>query len=405
MRILDLAFKDWKQLVRDWKSAVFLVVMPIAFTLLFGFVFSGAGGEEDPRLPVGFVDQDNSVVSSHLYELLATSDAIRLEPRDEAGTEALSEEVSGGDLAAAVIVPAGYGQEALASQAVPGLTLLVDPGSEGGRAAESAIQAAALRLISAVQAARMSAGLLEAAEGQADDRFVEGALDQAIQAWQEPPLDVAVRTSAAAASREQESETEANPFAHSSAGIMVQFAMAGLMGAGTIMVLERTSGALSRLLTTAISRLEIILGHYLAMFGMILAQLLLLILFGQLLLGVPYLHAPLGTAIMAVTTAIWSASLGLLVGVFARTEDQVIMMALIVMLLLSGLGGAWMPLEFTSETFQTVGHLTPVAWAVDGFENLVIRGLGLASVWVPAAVLLGYAAVFFAVAVWRFRFE
>jgi len=36
MRILDLTIKDLKQLTRDWRSAVFLLVMPIAFTLMFG---------------------------------------------------------------------------------------------------------------------------------------------------------------------------------------------------------------------------------------------------------------------------------------------------------------------------------------------------------------------------------
>jgi ABC-2 type transport system permease protein len=64
-----------------------------------------------------------------------------------------------------------------------------------------------------------------------------------------------------------------------------------------------------------------------------------------------------------------------------------------------------MPLELTSETFQLVGHLTPVAWAVDGFENIVIRGMGLASVLAPAAILLGWTIALFAVSVWRFRFE
>jgi len=47
--------------------------------------------------------------------------------------------------------------------------------------------------------------------------------------------------------------------------------------------------------------------------------------------------------------------------------------------------------------------LTPGAWAMDGFQNILIRGLGVASAWRPAAVLLAYAAGFFALAVWRFR--
>jgi ABC-2 type transport system permease protein len=67
------------------------------------------------------------------------------------------------------------------------------------------------------------------------------------------------------------------------------------------------------------------------------------------------------------------------------------------------LGGAWFPLEGAGKAFATIGHLTPAAWAMDGFQNILIRGLGLASAWRPAAVLLAYAAVFFALAVWRFR--
>ena len=186
---------------------------------------------------------------------------------------------------------------------------------------------------------------------------------------------------------------------------MVQFAMAGLIGAAEILVLERKTGALRRLLTTPTARLEIILGHYLAMYTMILVQLTVLVLFGQLILGVDYFRVPLGTLLMVLITALWSASLGLLIGTLAKTEEQVIIFSLVVMLLLSGLGGARMPLEFTNQTVQTVGHLTPTAWAIDGFENLVVRGLGLDSVLMPAAILFAFAVVFFALGVWRFRFE
>jgi ABC-2 type transport system permease protein len=186
---------------------------------------------------------------------------------------------------------------------------------------------------------------------------------------------------------------------------MVQFAMAGLIGAAEVLVLERKSGALRRLLTTAISRLEIILGHYLAMLVMIFVQLAILVAFGQIALDVPYLHAPLATLLMMAVTPLWAASLGLLIGIFGKTEDQVIILALVTMLALSALGGAWFPLDVAGKAFRTVGRLTPVAWAIDGFENVVIRGLGLESVLLPAAILLGFTAVFMAVAVWHFQFE
>ena len=150
---------------------------------------------------------------------------------------------------------------------------------------------------------------------------------------------------------------------------------------------------------------EIIDGHFLAMFVMILAQLVVLILFGQQFLKVGYFREPLATLLMLLATAFWSASLGLLIGIFARTEEQVTAFTIVLMLLLSGLGGAWMPLEFTGKTFQTAGHLLPTAWAIDGFENLVVRGLGLNSVLLPAAIVFGFAITSFATAIWRFRFE
>jgi hypothetical protein len=38
---------------------------------------------------------------------------------------------------------------------------------------------------------------------------------------------------------------------------------------------------------------------------------------------------------------------------------------------------------------------------MDGFENIVARGLGFETVLLPSAALAGYALVFFTLAVWR----
>jgi ABC-2 type transport system permease protein len=411
MRAIDLAMKDLMQLMRDWKTAAFLLAMPIVFTLMFGFAFGGfGGGEEDPRLPVGFLDQDGDrTVSTGLLELLEASDAIRpvlLEGRD-ADVDRVEQQVRDQDLVAAVIVPAGYGQSLLAGEDAR-LVVIADEGSSVGLAVQSEIQAAAVRLAGSVQAALLSAEAYADRSGFADEatrqQFLEEALARAIVAWQAPPLTVSVRQSGATVEEEGSAVIESG-FSHTSPSMMVQFAIAGLIGAATILVLERKSGALRRLLTTAISRAEIILGHYLAMVVLIFAQLLILVAFGQLALKVAYFREPLATLLVMVTTALWTAALGLLIGVLAKTDDQVIIFSLLPMFVLAGMGGVWVPLEFTGETFQAIGHLMPTAWAMDGFENIVIRGLGLESVLLPAAIMLAYAVALFALAVWRFRFE
>ena len=73
------------------------------------------------------------------------------------------------------------------------------------------------------------------------------------------------------------------------------------------------------------------------------------------------------------------------------------------MFVFAGLGGAWVPLEVTGPTFQMIGHLSPIAWGMDGFENIAARGLGFSSVLLPAAALVGYTAFFVLLAARRFR--
>ncbi len=406
MRVIDLALKDLYQIVRDWKAAVFLLAMPVIFTLLLGYLFRDVGGGGDARLPVGVLDLENDgALSAPLLDLMEGSDAIRPVVLEEGGTAAAERRVSDQELAAAVIVPEGYSQRALEGELID-LPVIVDPASVPGTAAERGVQAATTRLMGALQIARLSAEAYDEERGFANegDRqdFLRGALADAVAAWQDPPLTVEMTASGESDAEEEE---RPNSFAHSSPAMMVQFAIAGLIGAAEVLVLERRSGALRRLLTTAISRLEIVLGHYVAMVVMIFVQIALLVVFGQLAVGVDYARTPLATLLVAVAMALWVAGLGLLIGVVAKTEEQVVIFSMIPMFVLSGLGGAWMPLEETSETFQAIGHVLPSAWAMDGFKNLVMRGLGLSSALLPAGVMLAYAIAFFALALWRFEFE
>ncbi len=413
MRAIDLAIKDLSQLVRNRMTAFFLVIMPVVFTIMFGFAFGGfGGGNEDPRLPVGFVDRDTGRLSASLQSLLAESDVIRIVPLEgnDAEPAQVDKQVRDEDLAAAVVVPAGYSQRLLAG-AWMALDVVVDPASTAGTTAQTEIQTAVTRLAGSVEAARLSADAYarQASFAGESDRqtFVLDALDQALLAWKNPALTVEVSQSGAAAAEQQGagSQVMESGFSHTSPSMMVQFAIAGLIGAGSILVVERKSGALRRLLTTAISRTEIIFGHYLAMVVMIFGQLLILVAFGQLALHVPYVRQPLATLLVMVATALWTAALGLLIGTLAKSDDQVTIFSLVAMFVLAGVGGAWVPLEFTGQTFQAIGHLLPTAWAMDGFENLVIRGMGLESVWLPVGIMLAYAVVLFALAAWRFRFE
>ena len=390
-RIFDITQKDIMQILRNRMTFLFLLIMPIAFTLLFGLAFGGSSQPGDTRLPVSLLDQDGGAISKNLQTLLAGSTVIRLDTSAGRSETDLAGLVGSNKLAAAVVIPSGYSQSVRSGTPLK-LGFYADPSQASTATVESEVLVASNRLTSAVRTANITARTMNAAAA------FDPALAQALAAWQNPPITVAVTSGASSKPQDQKILS----MAQSSPAMMIQFAIAGLLTAASVIVNERKTRALQRLLTTSTSRFQILLGHYLAIFSLIFVQFLLLMLFGQLL-HVDYLRLPLATLLVALVTAVCIAALGLLIGVLAKSEEQAIIYSLVPMFVLSGLGGAWVPLEFTGAAFQAIGHVSPVAWAMDGFKNITARGLGFGSVLLPVAALIGYAVLFFGLAVWMFQ--
>jgi ABC-2 type transport system permease protein len=72
-------------------------------------------------------------------------------------------------------------------------------------------------------------------------------------------------------------------------------------------------------------------------------------------------------------------------------------------MLLGFLGGAMIPIEIFGEPMRSIAHLTPQAWAIDGFRSLTFKGAGPAELAPVMGVLLAFALVPLAIAVMRFR--
>ena len=106
-----------------------------------------------------------------------------------------------------------------------------------------------------------------------------------------------------------------------------------------ILVLERKNKVLQRLLTTTIQRSEVIAGHILAMFLVVLVQETILVLLGQFAFGVNYLRQSWAILLMMLSLALWAASLGLLIGAISKKEEQVIVLSLVAMFIFAAMGG------------------------------------------------------------------
>jgi ABC-2 type transport system permease protein len=391
IRILDIAAKDLLQILRDRKTFLFLLIMPVVFTFLFGFAFGGfSKPKTDQRMPVVVINDDNGMLSQKLVDMFAGSNVIAITLGDEKTRSQNERSLTNGKLAGILLIPVGYSQT-LQDGKIPVLTLETDLTQNSGTVVQGEVLSIAVRLTSAVQAALIIAD---------DTGDFSPILEQVLAGWENPPITIETTT---ATVETVETQSQAGlTLAHTSPAMMLQFAIAGLLTCATVIVNERKTRSLQRLLTTATRRSHILLGHYLAIFSLIFTQFIIMLTFGQIVLKINYLRLPGAVLLVALAASLCIAALGLLIGVLARSEEQAIAFSLIPMFVFSGLGGAWTPLEYTSATFQAIGHVTPVAWAMDGFKNITVRLLGTESVLLPVAALFGYALLFFLLAIWRF---
>ena len=194
------------------------------------------------------------------------------------------------DLAAAIIVPRGYSKQMLDGKPAR-LILIGDTSTPAGRSVESEALTVAIRLESAVR----TAVIMERVAG--DKNPFDYTFEQALTRWEEPPIRVSETTSSAI----QVGSSGNEALAHTSPGMMLQFAIAGLLTSASIIVSERKSRSLQRLLTTATQRVHILLGHFLAIFVMVFCQFIVLLVFGQFILKVNYLASPPAILLVAFT--------------------------------------------------------------------------------------------------------
>ena len=281
MRILDLALKDLSQMFRDKRSSLFLLIMPIMFTFFMGFAYGSGqenGEEVDTRIPLALVDPEpESRLNEMFHTRLDSSDSIRIVSLNE--DEAM-DALHKGEVAGVLIVPVGFSEQVEAGKEAQ-MNLIADSASSEGQSLYQLLRVPVSQLMSAVEVARISADVQSN-----PDEYVP-SIELAWSKWDENSKVSLVRIEQAVAEEAESSDwTGGNPYNQASPGILVQFAIIGLITSAQIVVLEKKSRTLQRLITTAMKPWEIITGHMLAMFTLTFMQIALLIVFGQLFLKV-----------------------------------------------------------------------------------------------------------------------
>ncbi|MDI7278043.1 MAG: ABC transporter permease, partial [Anaerolineae bacterium] len=207
------------------------------------------------------------------------------------------------------------------------------------------------------------------------------------------------RVSAARAATQD--PVEYDPRANSSAGQLITWVFIPLIAISGLFALERQRGTLRRLLTTPTRKATYLLGTICGQVLIALVQMLLLVGFGMAVMGLNWGHSPAALALMLVASTLAAAALGTTLGTFVKTESQASGLSIMLGMVMALLGGCWYPIELFPQFVRSAVRVLPTSWAMQGLLDIVLRGQGLSGVTMEAGVLFGFAAVFFAVGIWR----
>jgi ABC-2 type transport system permease protein len=173
---------------------------------------------------------------------------------------------------------------------------------------------------------------------------------------------------------------------------------------------ERDEGTFRRLLAAPLSRASLVAGPMVAFSLVVVLQVVFLFGIGASVFKLKLGDSLIGLLAVSLALGLVVATFGLLLGALARTGRQADTLGTLVAFVLPFISGIFamngtQPGYLAGGVLSTIGTWIPHMHAAEGFR-LVMSGQGtMLDVAVQVAWLLGFAAVFFLLAVRRLRFS
>jgi ABC-2 type transport system permease protein len=370
MQILAIAATNLRRTLREPAAVFFLFLFPMLLILVLGLSF---GGDFTPR--VGVVADRSAPLAGALLDRLREAEGIEVSgPESEADATAAVER---GDLEAALVIPVGFDAAIRAGQPAE-LHYVARPGQQAQQVGQ---------IVTAVidqESGRLRAARFAAAE--TGDGFDPALQRVSTVAEHTPSVTVYVRTAGQAAFPATLGRFDVG----ASSQLLLFLFMTALTSAAALIETRRL-GVSRRLLATPVTAGRIVAGEAAGRLAISLVQGVLIMLGSALIFGVNW-GDPLAAGVLLLAFALVASGAGLLMGAVARTSQQSLAFGLLLSMGLGALGGTMLPLELFPATMRTVALVTPHAWGVDAFAELVRRGGGLLDILPQIGVLFAMAA-------------
>lgn len=386
--------KELIALSRDRHGLLALFIMPMAFILIMSLALKDAftvGATSELRYAVA--DLDRSVQSRQLISLLEQGG--EFSRASAVGDMASARQaVAQGQAAAALVIPPRFG------------ATLVEPGSRPKALRLVTDPALAPAVLQAFRGAILASSCqVSIAEIARQTMPVPGARNAPTATPPDPTPPLEVEAVAGDNPRVQPSAVQ------QSVPAWLIFSMFFVViPLSAIFISERREGTLQRLKSQHVSFVMILAGKLLPFCLVNQIQAVLMVLVGIYLVplaGGEALALPDSwLALWLISLAVSFAAVGwaLLVATATRTSEQATVVGGVGNILMGAAGGIMVPKMVMPAAMQSLTAVSPMAWALEGFHNVMLRGAGVGGIAAPAAALVAFAVLTLAAALliyWR----
>ncbi|MGJ7902191.1 ABC transporter permease [Lysobacter sp. 1R34A] len=353
-RLWAIVLKEIRQLRRDRITLAMIVVIPVGQLVLFGYAIN-----MNPRgLDAAIADQSQTAASrAVVMDMIATG---VIEPVAEADSpQQLMEMLRRGRISVGVSIPADFERRRIDGREA--VQVLVD-------GSDTVVQSAA------VQLAQMP-------------------IDSTVAA----PRKVAPISVVAFYNPERRSPVNIVP---GLIGVILTMTM--VMFTSVAIVRERERGNMELLITTPVSRTELMIGKVLPYAVIGLVQTTVVILLGLWLFEVPIKGSVLDVYLAAILLILANLTLGLMISTKAGSQFQAMQMTVFILLPSILLSGFMFPYAGMPKIAQWLAEVLPMTHFLRLIRGVMLRGASLWELWQDVLYLSAFIVVMMAAAVSRF---
>lgn len=384
-QLLAISIKELKLIMRDRGVLLVLFILPIFFVLLM--TYAGVGNQSIGNAKILVVNHDQGSFASYIIDRLREEKGIIVVDQidgtkihEEQGERLLLKRSS--DYSLILKFPTDFSKSLqIGSGPKPLIEFIADPATGGSNLnpIERLIKTQVMNVAGYAAAAR---------DGSIPINNIEKRINEDVQFQRIAPKGMKL-------TRPIKAEEQNVP------GYTIFGIFFIVQVIGTTILREKELGTYNRLMAAPISPARLLFGKLAPFYLVNVIQVAFMFLFGHFVFHISLGQCLSGLLVVTLATAAVANSLGLLIASISKTTEQMGPLSSLILISMATVGGIFIPYFEMPKMLQSLSFFTPHAWALKGFQDILVRGYNFSAILPTVCILLCFALLFYSIALFK----